>query len=71
MDMVILLVAQKEEIRIARSGTDGGDVKGPNIPYSSGVVVQPKAIPVENHPEVPPTLAFLTIPQEVSWLKNF
>ncbi|KRF04509.1 hypothetical protein ASG89_21940 [Paenibacillus sp. Soil766] len=56
-----------------------GNILGGSGPISYGGVggngsvgyAYPKAIAYENHPEIPPTLAFLTIPKEVSWLKEF
>jgi fibronectin type 3 domain-containing protein len=34
-------------------------------------VAEPEAIPYPNHPEVQPTLAYLVIPGEAHWLKEF
>ncbi|QHT59374.1 PKD domain-containing protein [Paenibacillus lycopersici] len=45
---------------------DGGVGSGSFARYA-----YPKAIVYANHPEIPPTLAFLTVPKEVSWQKEF
>ncbi|MHB1125645.1 MAG: fibronectin type III domain-containing protein [Bacillota bacterium] len=46
------------------------------IPMSGGgsggtMIAYPAAIPYENHPEVRPTIAYLVIPGEARWLKEF
>ncbi|MDQ2085630.1 PKD domain-containing protein [Herbivorax sp. ANBcel31] len=51
-------------------GGGGGGSRPSGSSGDTGGTVDVKAIPNE-HPEVPPTLAFLTIPQRVSWLKEF
>ena len=52
----------------------GGGSSTPSTEPSSGTsqtIIVPQVIANEEHPEVPPTLAYLVIPSTVSWLKEF
>ena len=65
------IVGDYRPIKFEVPSSGGGSGQPGGLPGKATATAYPKPIPYSGHPEVAPTMAYLVIPQEISWLKEF